>query len=337
MASPDISTMKDLVIDQELFRSLWYDEGDERKHASFQASVTGRQKVSICRTDGKIMYDNDMQCAQCSERGQTVECTGSGKSGCLPCTKSGIDVCTHTTAFRIWNVMSVLELSTSEVGYMVEKFIARGEASSDGGQSDEGEENETSEGYRSSGTEMGEGEPGEKPMGIDVDEQEMLRKMRGTLEKRDKEIESLSQQLQNWGSLDELRERLEETKGKLGWDKIKKLEKLLKEREKEIEGSKAQLADYRHFFDILKEQGLTRLKASEKAITTLDEFIEYAHPDRPAFEDDEIKVIRGRLASLWETDRTQVAAWLLDHSLHPILSPNHKLGEGCSEYIWTSN
>jgi hypothetical protein len=130
--------------------------------------------------------------------------------------------------------MSVLKLSTSEVGFMMEKFIARGEASSDGGQSDEGEQNETSEGYRSSGTKMGEGEPGEKPTGINMDEQETLRKMRGMLEKRDKEIESLSQRLQNWGSLDKLREHPKETKGQLGWDKIKKLEKLLKEQEKEI-------------------------------------------------------------------------------------------------------
>ena len=234
MASPNISTMKHLVINQELFKSVWYNEGDERKHASFQASATGRQKVSICQTDGKIMYDNNMQFVQCSERGQTIECTGSGKSGCLPCTESGIDVCTHTTAFRIWNVMSVLKLSTSEVGFMMEKFIARGEASSDGGQSDEGEQNETSEGYRSSGTKMGEGEPGEKPTGINMDEQETLRKMRGMLEKRDKEIESLSQRLQNWGSLDKLREHPKETKRQLGWDKIKKLEKLLKEQEKEI-------------------------------------------------------------------------------------------------------
>ena len=88
-----------------------------------------------------------------------------------------------------------------------------------------------------------------------------------------------------------MRERLEETKRQLGWDKIKKLEKLLKEQEKEIERSKTQLTDYQHFFNILKEQGLTRLKASKKAITTLDKFIEYVHLDHPTFEDNEIKVI----------------------------------------------
>jgi hypothetical protein len=112
------------------------------------------------------------------------------------------------------------------------------------------------------------------------------------LEEKDKEIDSLCELLRSWGSLHELRKRLEETKGQLGWDKIRKLEEKSREQENKVNKKKEKILDYQHFFDTLKQQSVERLITSEKVIQALDKFIKYPHPDCPKFEDNKIRVIR---------------------------------------------
>jgi hypothetical protein len=297
------------------------------KHASFRASVPGQQQVSEYQTGGKTRFYHNMQCAQCKELGRSTECVGSDKSGCLPCSKTGIDGCTHKTAFRMWNAtVSALDLSSTEVGYLIDRYIAKGEVSSDEGKSDGGGQSGRSQGSGVSGT----GEVEEKSgMGIDEGDQTTVGEMKSMLEEKDKEIHSLREQLRSWGSLDELRKCLEETKGQFGWDKIRKLEEKWREQENKIKKKEEKILDYQHFFDKLKQQSVERLMTSEKVIQALDEFIKYPHPDRPKFEDDEIRVVRERFASSWKTDCQQVAAWFLGHNRHPIILPNYELGDGC--------
>ena len=142
--------------------------------------------------------------------------------------------------------------------------------------------------------------------------------MKELLKKKDKEIESMRELMGSWGNLNLLRRRLEETKGQLGWNRIKELGVTLEKKEKDI--------------DCMRERMGERLRAVEKVITTLDEFIAFPHPNRPEFEDNEIKGIRDKFASLWETDREQLASRLLG-TQYTILLPSHKLGDGCSEYL----
>jgi hypothetical protein len=115
--------------------------------------------------------------------------------------------------------------------------------------------------------------------------------MKSMLEEKDKEIHSLHERLRSWGSLDELRKCLEETKGQLGWDKIRKLEEKLRDQENKIKKKEERILDYQHFFDKLKQKSVERLMTSKKVIQALDEFIKYPHPDHPKFEDDEIRVV----------------------------------------------
>jgi hypothetical protein len=131
---------------------IWYDEGDKRKHTSFRASVPGQQQVSEYQTGGKTRFYHNTQCAQCKELGWNTKCVWSDKSGCLPCSKTGIDGCTHKTAFRIWNAMSALDLSLTEVGYLIDRYIAKGKVSSDEGESDSGGQSGQSQGSVVSGT-----------------------------------------------------------------------------------------------------------------------------------------------------------------------------------------
>jgi hypothetical protein len=70
----------------------------------------------------------------------------------------------HKTAFWIWNAMSALDLLLTEVGYLIDRYIAMGEVSSDEGKSDGGGQSGQSQGSGVSGT----GEVEEKSgMGID--------------------------------------------------------------------------------------------------------------------------------------------------------------------------
>jgi hypothetical protein len=223
-------------------------------------------------------------------------------------------------AFRIWNTMSMFNLSISEVGYLMEKYIAKDEASSIEGERDNGEPRGSSQGSGGPGN----GEAGKKPLAID--------EMKDMLAKKDQEIEQMRQLLAGWGGLDGLRKRLEKTKGQMGWERIRKLEDALKKRGEDLDRARERLGEYKSTFESLQQESLERLRAVEMAITKLDEFIAYPHPDRPEFEDREIKVLRGKFAALWETDREQWASRLLG-PYYPIMSPNHKLGDGCSEYL----
>jgi hypothetical protein len=114
--------------------------------------------------------------------------------------------------------------------------------------------------------------------------------MKSMLEEKAKEIHSLHKQLRNWGSLHELRKHLEETKGQLGWDEIRKLKEKSREQENKIK-KKEKILDYQHFFDTLKQQSVERLMTSEKVIQALDEFIKYSHLDCPKFKDNKIRVL----------------------------------------------
>jgi chromosome segregation ATPase len=169
-------------------------------------------------------------------------------------------------------------------------------------------------------------------MAIDEGNDLTLREMKDMLEKKDKEIEQLRQLLGGWGGLDGLRKRLEETKGQLGWERIRKLEDALKKQGEDLNRAREMTGEYESTFKSLQQESLERLRAVEMAITELDEFIAYPHPDRPEFEDREIKVLRGKFAALWETDREHLASRLLE-TYYPIMSPNHKLGDGCSENL----
>ena len=138
MASTDISNMKHSHISETMFVSIWHGKGDEEEHAKFLASLH-EQKVSSYQVDGKPRCDHDIQCGQCIGLGQVVECRGFSPLGCLPCAEADIDGCTQVTTFRIWNTMRVFNLSILEVGYLMEKYIAKGEASSIEGEQDAGE------------------------------------------------------------------------------------------------------------------------------------------------------------------------------------------------------
>jgi hypothetical protein len=188
--------------------------------------------------------------------------------------------------FQIWNAMSALDLSLTEVGYLIDRYIAKGQVSSDEGKSDSGGQSGPSQGSGVSGN----GEVEEKSgMGIDEGDQTTVSEMKSMPEEKDKEIHSLREQLRNWGSLDKLRKCLEETKGQFGWDKIRKLEEKLRNK---IKNKKEKILDYQHFFDTLKQQSMEMLMTSERVIQALDKFIKCPHPDRPKFEDDKIMVVQ---------------------------------------------
>ena len=217
--------------------------------------------------------------------------------------------------------MSALDLSLTEVGYLIDRYIAKGQVSSNEGESDGGGQSRPSQGSGVSGTEEAEEKSG---MGIHEGDRTTVGEMKSMLEEKDKEIHLLCEKLRNWSFLDELRKCLEETKGQLGWDKIRKLEEKSRNKIK-----KEKILDYQHFFDTLKQQSVERLMTSEKVIQALDEFIKYPHLDRPKFEDDKIRVVREQFTSSWKTDRQQVAAWFLGHNHHPIILPNYELRDGC--------
>ncbi|KIM78975.1 hypothetical protein PILCRDRAFT_90464 [Piloderma croceum F 1598] len=156
--------------------------------------------------------------------------------------------------------------------------------------------------------------------------------MKELLKKKDNEIESMRDLLGSWGNMTLLRQRLEETKGQLGWDRIRELEVASKKREKDIDRMKERMREYETILEEIHQESLERLRAFETVITRLDEFIAFPHPDRPEFENKEIRVICSRFASLWETDREQLASRLLGRHC-TILLPSHKLGDGCSDHL----
>jgi hypothetical protein len=84
--------------------------------------------------------------------------------------------------------VSALDLSSTEVGYLIDRYIAKGEVSSDEGKSDGGRQSGRSQGSGVSGT----GEVEEKSgMGIDEGDQTTVSEMKSMLEEKDKEIHSL--------------------------------------------------------------------------------------------------------------------------------------------------
>jgi len=110
--------------------------------------------------------------------------------------------------------------------------------------------------------------PREDPMVIGRGNSPMPLEMKELLKKKDKEIESMRELMGSWGNLNLLRRRLEETKGQLGWNRIKELGVTLEKKEKDIDCMRERMGEYERAFRELQQESLERLRAVEKVITT---------------------------------------------------------------------
>ena len=132
--------------------------------------------------------------------------------------------------------------------------------------------------------------------------------------------------------LDDLRTRLDETKGHLGYDRMLKAESLLREQVVDIRILRAKLREYHVVKAVTESEAISRISAYEKAIVKLNKFIAFPYPNCDPQEHAELNKIRGRSAAIWELDCEDTII-LLGSGWHRILSPEHKLGEGLSEIL----
>jgi hypothetical protein len=298
---------------------LWEDTGNRDDHAKFLANHQRAVNAILMMTYSTS--NSGIQCGRCVERQRQAECEGSSELGCSPCARDDIPYCTRLTSFRLWNIMRTLDMTAGEVWHLVEKYIAKqGVRGADIG------------GGAGEGLRMTTGEVADNPGGAmmpPVGSEKITEDLRAVLREKDKEIDRLRGLLRAYGQLDALEKRIDETKGRLGYDQLKKANLALVEQGKEM---KSLATEYANFTARITQTGTNRLVDYEMAITKLDEFIAFPHPERPSFENEEIRKIRQLFSAIWNFDRKQLAEWLPTDD-HPIMSQGHRLGEGCSEYL----
>ena len=192
--------------------------------------------------------------------------------------------------------MRTFNMTTNEVGGFIERYIAKESVTDD------------------------DDEPDEYP------------EMKKMLEEKEKEIVRLTQLLKGHTALDDLRTRLDETKGHLGYDRMLKAERLSREQAVDIRILREKLREYHVVRAVTESEAVSRISAYEKAIVKLDEFIAFPYLNHDPQEHAKLNEIRGRFAAIWELDREDTIT-SLGSGWHRILSPEHKLGEGLSEIL----
>jgi len=213
--------------------------------------------------------------------------------------------------------MTTFNMTADEVGALIERYVAKE------GVTNADESNELD------GSSEGLGSEGSTGMLRHRHNYPALKKR---LEEKEKEIVRLMQLLKGHMALDELQNRLDETKGLLGYDRLLRAKSLSKEQVVEIRVLKVKLRDYHIYGAVMESEAVSRLSAYEEAIVKLDKLIASPFPNRDRRENAELKQIRERFAAIWELDCEDTVHWKGSGGRN-ILSPEHKLGEGLSDIL----